>query len=302
MKKSKSYDVVIIGGSYAGLSAALALGRSLRTTLIIDGGEPCNRQTPHSQNFLTQDGKTPKEIADLATRQVKNYESVTFFKGFALNASTSTSGFLVRTDTGDVFEGKKLIMATGIKDLMPEIQGFQECWGISVIHCPYCHGYEYRGKKTGIWAPAEKAFHLAPLLLNLTDDLTILGQDVSNFTEEELKTLQKHGVEMVHHNVMAMEHKNGYLHKVVLDNGDKISFSAVYASVPFEQSSDIPNSLGCELTEQGFIKTDHFQMTTVPGVFACGDNCISMRSVAQAVASGNLAGAMANMELSKESF
>lgn len=96
--------------------------------------------------------------------------------------------------------------------------------------------------------------------------------------------------------------KNGYLHKVVLDNGDKISFSAVYASVPFEQSSDIPNSLGCELTEQGFIKTDHFQMTTVPGVFACGDNCISMRSVAQAVASGNLAGAMANMELSKESF
>ncbi len=302
MGKNKIYDVIIIGGSYAGLSAAMALGRSLRQTLVIDGGEPCNRQTPHSQNFLTQDGKTPKEIADLATKQVQDYKSVTFFQGFALKANTSTSGFLVRTDTGDVFEGKKLIMATGIKDLMPQIPGFQECWGISVIHCPYCHGYEYRGKKTGILAPAEKAFHLAPLLLNLTDDLTILGQEVSNFTEEEVKTLHKHGVKMVHHNVMAIEHKNGYLHKVVLDNGDKISFSAVYAGVPFEQSSNIPESLGCELTEQGFIKTDHFQKTTVSGVFACGDNSIRMRSVAQAVASGNLAGAMANMELSKESF
>src|SRR5690606_19368783 len=143
---------IIIGGSYAGLSAAMALGRSLRKVLIIDAGKPCNRQTPHSHNFITQDGKTPAEISSIARAQVAQYETVTFLSGFAVEGKKTNSGFEIKTEKGEIFESKKLILATGVKDIMSEIPGFAECWGISVIHCPYCHGYEVRNEKTGILA------------------------------------------------------------------------------------------------------------------------------------------------------
>src|SRR5690606_17865245 len=174
MKDIKDFEVIIIGGSYAGLSAAMALGRSLRTVLIVDSGLPCNRQTPHSHNFLTQDGKTPMEISKLAKQQVKKYETVQFYNGLAISGTKTTNGFEIVTDTNDKFAAKKLIFATGVRDIMPDIKGFTECWGISIIHCPYCHGYEYREKNTAIIANGAKAFHMASLINNLTNNITIL--------------------------------------------------------------------------------------------------------------------------------
>ena len=300
--QKKIYDVIIIGGSYAGLSAALALGRSLRQTLVIDSGEPCNRQTPRSHNFLTQDGTPPGEISSIAKSQVMAYKSVEFVEGFAIKADANKNGFLVQTESGGTFEGKRMILATGIKDSMPKIPGFSECWGISAIHCPYCHGYEYRGEKVGLMASHEKAFHLASLLLNLQNEITILQTDPSSFSKEQLKTLHQHNIKILNQKITKIEHKDGHVQQVFLDSGEQLTLSAIYAGLPFEQSSDIPKELGCDFNEQGFLKTDMFQKTSIPGVFACGDNCIPMRSVAQAVASGNLAGAMANMELSQESF
>lgn len=302
MKKNTIYDVIIIGGSYAGLSAALTLGRSLRQTLVIDSGEPCNKQTPHSHNFLTQDGKPPNEISTLAKKQVAAYDSISFVVGFAIKTDTMENGFVVHLENGAFYEGKKIILATGIKDLIPEIPGFQDCWGISVVHCPYCHGYEYRDKKIGLLASPEQALHLASLLLNLGNDITILQMEPSNFTKEQLQMLYKHNIKLLNHKVVAIEHKDGYLQRVILDNGEPLTFSAIYARLDFEQNSAIPTSLNCEFTEQGYIKTDPFQKTSVPGVYACGDNCVPMRSVAQAVASGNIAGAMINMKLSQEFF
>src|SRR5689334_3705559 len=150
MKQPANFDVIIIGGSYAGLATAMALGRALRNVLVIDGGNPCNKQTPHSHNFLTNDGKTPKEIASLAKQQVRMYSTVSFLDGFATAGLKTTSGFEVQTQAGEVFTSKKLVFATGIRDVMPSIPGFAESWGISVLHCPYCHGYEVRHQKTGI--------------------------------------------------------------------------------------------------------------------------------------------------------
>ena len=160
MSDKKHFDVIIIGGSYSGLAAAMALGRALRKVLIIDSGKPCNRQTPYSHNFLTQDGKTPKEIATLAKQQVTMYDSVEFFNSLATKVSKTENGFEVQTSSGDIFKSKKLIFATGIKDEMPSIKGFSECWGISVLHCPYCHGYEVRNETTGIFGNGEYGFEL----------------------------------------------------------------------------------------------------------------------------------------------
>src|SRR5687767_11879769 len=135
MAGNNHFDVIVIGGSYAGLSAGMALGRALRKVLIIDSGKPCNRQTPHSHNFLTQDGKTPAEIATLAKQQVEMYKTVEFFLGEAINGIKRERGFEIKTSSGEDFTAKKIIFATGIKDIMPAIEGYAECWGITVLHC-----------------------------------------------------------------------------------------------------------------------------------------------------------------------
>lgn len=302
MKDIKDFEVIIIGGSYTGLSAAMALGRSLRNVLIIDGGQPCNEQTPHSHNFLTQDGKTPKEIANIAKDQVGAYETVKFYTGSAVSGTKKANGFEITTAANDKFTAKKLIFATGIKDTMPEIKGFAECWGISLVHCPYCHGYEYRNQNTAIIANGERAFHLASLVSNLTKQVTLLTNGKIDFEPEQLKKLEKHSIQIIETKVSEVTHKDGHLQKIIFDDRTELSFDVAYASIPFTQHSAIPASLGCELTEHEHIKVDNLQKTTVEGVFACGDNAAAMRSVANAVYSGNLTGAIVNGLLTGERF
>jgi thioredoxin reductase len=302
MASNNNFDVIIIGGSYSGLSAAMTLGRSLRKVLVIDSGLPCNRQTPHSHNFLTQDGQTPYEIAALAKAQVEKYSTVAFYNGTAITGAKTKQGFEITTQTGDAFSAKKLIFATGIKDLLPDIEGFAACWGISVIHCPYCHGFEFRSQKTAILANGDRAMHLASLVHNLSKDLVILTSGDAGFDGEQAAALKKNHVKVIETEVAEIEHKNGHVNKVIFKNGSTLSMDAIYAAVPFVQHSDIPGKLGCELTEQGYLQVNAFQQTSVPGIFASGDCTIFMRSVANAVASGNFAGAMVNKELCDEEF
>lgn len=302
MADCKDFEVIIVGGSYAGLSAAMSLGRSLRKVLIIDSGLPCNRQTPHSHNFITQDGEKPGVIAEKAKKQVLNYHTVKFVADLAVSGRKDGNDFVIITQTGQEFRARKLVFATGIKDNMPDIKGFAACWGISVIHCPYCHGYEFRHQVTGILANGERAFHLASLLNNLTDNITILTTGKADFTEEQISRLNKHRIEIIETEINEIEHTNGQIRNVVFNDGSIRSFKALYAAIPFIQHSDIPLSLGCELTEHEYIKVDNLQRTTIDGVFACGDNTNMMRSVANAVYSGNFTGAIINRELADEQF
>jgi thioredoxin reductase len=302
MKDNRNFDVIIIGGSYAGLSSAMALGRSLRNILIIDNGQPCNIQTPHSHNFLTQDGKTPIEISKLAKQEVEKYETVKFHKGLAISGVKTENGFEISTDTNGKFAAKKLIFATGIKDTMPDIRGFSECWGISISHCPYCHGYEHRYQNTGIIANGQKAFHISSMVNNLSDKVTILTNGKADFSSAQLEKLNNHNIKIIETRISEIEHENGQLKNLIFKDGNKIHFDVAYGVIPFTQHSDIPVSLGCELTEQGYIKIVAFQKTTIPNIYVCGDNSNMMRSVANAVSSGNMAGAIANGELVQEQF
>lgn len=302
MKQPNLFDVIIIGGSYAGLSAAMALGRSLRKTLVIDSGKPCNKQTPHSHNFLTHDGSSPAEISTIAKSQVEEYDTVKFYNGKAISAQKTDFGFEIETESGEKFNSKKLIVATGIIDEVPNIKGFQESWGISLIHCPYCHGYEYKGKKTGIIANGDKAVHIASLVKNLTENVTIMTRGKANFTSEQLEKLKNNQIDIIETEISELIHENGYAKSLVFDDGKEINFEAVYGAFPFKQHSEIPKDLGCEFTEMGHIKTDMFQKTNVTGLFVCGDNSSMMRSVSNAVMTGNVAGAMVNMELVTDCF
>ncbi len=302
MENHKYFDVIIIGGSYSGLAAGMALGRALKHVLIMDNGKPCNRQTPYSHNFITQDGKTPKEIATLAKQQVERYSTVTFFDGLATNGIKTENGFEIQTATGETFYAKKIIFATGIKDILPAIEGYAECWGISVLHCPYCHGYEVRGEKTGILGNGEYGFEFSTLISNWTKDLTLFTNGTATLTAEQTAKLKNHSIKIVETEIEKLEHTNGYLQHIHFKDGTTASIKALYAHNSFEQQCAIPKTLGCELTEEGYIKTDPLQRTSVPGVFACGDNTTRIRTVANAVALGTTAGMMVNKEMVFEEF
>ncbi len=302
MPKENQFEVIIVGGSYAGLSAAMALGRSLRKVLVIDSGLPCNRQTPHSHNFITQDGEEPAAIAAKARLQVQQYTTVQFFHGTAISGKKTVNGFEISTDTGETFFARKLIFATGVKDNMPELEGFAECWGKSVIHCPYCHGYEVRHEKTGILSNGDAAFHYAQLIRNWTNDLTIFTNGAATFTPDQLEKLHKHNIAIIEKEIRALKHSSGYLNAVLFKDGTAFPLKAMYSRPAFEQHCRIPEMLGCKLNEYGYIEINNHQKTRVEHVFACGDNTSMMRSVANAVAGGNMAGGMVNNELTMAAF
>ena len=297
-----NYEVIIIGGSYSGLSAAMALGRASRNVLIIDANKPCNRQTPHSHNFLTQDGETPAAISAKAREQVMAYPTITFLNHTATSANRTAEGFTIETTSGQIFTAQKILLATGIKDILPKIDGFAECWGISVIHCPYCHGYEVKNQKTAVLANGDAAMHYAQLLLQWTKDLTLFTNGPSLFAEEEREKLQKHNIEIIETELEKLKESNGHLESIILKDGSTHNFIVMYYKPAFEHHTNLHEQLGCTLNEMGFIATDEWQKTGISGVYASGDCHTPMRSVAMAVAEGMKAGAMINNELAAEAF
>jgi thioredoxin reductase len=302
MKDQRQFDIIIIGGSYSGLAAAMALGRAMRQVLIIDEGKPCNRQTPYSHNFLTQDGTPPTIIARLAKQQVQKYESVSFLNGVATEAAKTLSGFEVQTKTGKTFTARKLIFATGIRDIMPDLPGFAECWGRSVLHCPYCHGYEVRNVKTGILGNGDYAFEFAALISNWTKDLTVFTNGKSTLTQDQTGKIASHGIKIIETEIEQLQHTNGTLESITLKGRTTFDLNVLYARPPFEQSCPIPKRLGCAMTDEDYIQVDSTQKTTIAGVYACGDNVTRIRTVANAVAMGTTTGLMINRELVQEEF
>lgn len=302
MEETTAYDVIIIGGSYAGLSAAMTLARSLRTVLLIDSDTPCNRNSPHAHNLIGFDGEPPAQIAAKAREQVLKYHTVTFVTGRAKAVSGYDNEFEVSIDDGQSFLTKKIVLATGVTDIIPEIPGFSACWGKTVIHCPYCHAYEIRGKKIGVFAHGQAGFEMARLMRQWTNDIALLCNGNEPFTFEELRILKNKDIPVFPDTVAEIRHRDGQLTEAVFGNGHAEQFDAIYARAGVRQSTMIPIDMGCELDDHGFIVVDHSQRTTIKGVFAAGDNTMAMRSLARSIAAGNTAGMCVNHELLNEDF
>lgn len=302
MQREQIFDVIIIGGSYAGLAAGMALGRSLRNVLIIDSGKPCNRQTPHSHNFLTRDGETPANLARIAMDQVLAYPTVSFLNGIATNATKIENGFEVSTSDEQTFTAKKLIIATGVKDIFPAINGFAECWGISVLHCPYCHGYEVRNKTTGVIANGEIGVEFLKLISNWTKDLTLFTNGVADIDQGSQAKLLAKNINIVEKEIEEIVHENGFVKYIRFKDKSTCVLEAIYARGGMEHNTEIIRDLGINLTEQGYVAVNDFKQTSVYGVYAAGDCTTMMRSVSDSVAGGNMAGAMLNKELVADEF
>ncbi|QNK63529.1 NAD(P)/FAD-dependent oxidoreductase [Pedobacter sp. PAMC26386] len=295
--EQQEFEVIVIGGSYSGLSAAMSLGRGIRKTLVIDSGLPCNRQTPHSHNFITQDGFSPSQIVKTARDQVSEYPTVNFMEDIVLQVTGENNNFTVLTATGLRLNAKKVLFTTGVKDLLPDLQGLSSCWGISVIHCPYCHGYEYKGRPTGILSNDNTTLHLSKLILNWTTDLTVFTNGKVLFNAEEEQQIKAQNVAIVEKKIASLTHKEGHLQEILFADGTLQKVEAIYTRPPFIQHCPIPETMGCQIDDKGLIVVDYFRKTNVSGIFAAGDCTEIMRSVSSAVAAGSFAGASINNEL-----
>lgn len=294
------HDVIIIGGSYAGLSAALQLGRARRDVLIIEEGKRRNRFASHSHGFLTQDGVDPAIIAADARAQVMEYPTVQWLAGRADKAvrigknERSDAAFEVTASSRRHFS-RRLLLATGVKDILPDIKGLEERWGKAVFHCPYCHGYELNRGEIGVIAGSELSMHHA-LMLPDWGPTTFLVNDAFKPDAEQLESLENRGVSI---ELSPIREITGHA-DVQLADGRTLPFAGLFSLACFEMASPIAE--GLELSfEEGpvgrVIKTDPMKETSMPGVFACGDAARQMASVALAVGDGNLAGASVHRSL-----
>ena len=298
----QEFDAIIVGGSYAGLSAAMTLGRSRRRTLVLDTGRPCNRQTPHAHNFLTQDGATPAALRAQAIEQVRQYPTVEFRPDEAVSAAPTEGGFLIQTAAGDTVKAQKVILATGVTDLLPPLPGFAECWGISVLHCPYCHGYEVADQRIGVFGNGDGGFEFTRLIRQWSRQLTLFTNGPATLTDAQQQALARHHIAVVETPITGLLHAQGYLSAVQLAAGPAHPLDAVFTRVPFRLPGTLTQQLGCALTEMGHVQVDDSQRTSVPGVYAAGDITTPMRALSTAVAAGSKAAVILNKELIEEHF
>lgn len=287
----KKIDFAIIGGSYAGLSAALQLARARRNVLVVDAGQRRNRfvdeagETAHG--FLTQDGRAPAEIAFEAKRQLLLYPSVQWLDGIAADPRVSPDGRLEFHVGSDAISAGRLILATGVRDMLPPVLGMAERWGRSVFHCPYCHGYEMNAGPIGIIAASSLAQHHAIMLPDWgSTTLFLNGAYMPNADEQA--AIARRGTQV---ETALIERIDGFA-DVVLKDGRTFAMNGLFTQPRTLISSPIAEQLGCAV-EDGpmgiFIKVDETQATSVPNVFASGDAARVAGNVTLAVADGAVA-------------
>ena len=298
---NSAMDVVVVGGSAAGLSAALVLGRSRRRTMVVHDGTPRNAPSPAAHSIFTRDGTSPAELLRIARAQLVPYTSVELCEGRVVSLSRSTRGFVVGLADGTEVGARRILLATGVRDELPPIDGLAELWGRGVLHCPYCHGWEVRDAPLAACASGLPAMHFVPLLLQWSSDLILCTNGPSELATPELEVLARHGVRVIETPIARLEGTLG-LDRIVFSDGHVEPRRALFLRPPQAQASDLAQQVGCELTTEGHIVIGADNQTSVPGVYAAGDATTPMQQVIVAAASGAVAAMRMKHDLAAEDF
>jgi thioredoxin reductase len=298
---SDLHDVIVVGGSFAGLSAAMQLARARRRVLVVDAGSPRNRFAHASHGFLGQDGRAPAEILETARAQVLAYPTVAVRRDDATTAHRADDGaFEVALASGDTVRARRLVLATGIVDDLPDLPGLHERWGRTALHCPYCHGYEVADGQLGVLAVGEGSLHQALLLPDWSDRVTLFTNGAVEPTEEQRATLDRRGVRVDARRVVALEGNAPALAGLRLDDGALVQLDALFTGARLRMASPLAEQLGCAFDESPYgpmIRTDDRKQTTVAGVFAAGDAARFPHNATWASADGVTAGTAAHQSL-----
>jgi len=292
-------DVLVIGGSFAGLSAALQLGRARRRVTVLDTGLPRNRYAAHAHGMLGHDGKPPSEILKDGRAQLAQYPSIRLVNGRATRLGGAKDDFTVATEAGEPLTARRLILSYGITDIFPEIDGFAECWGRTVLHCPYCHGFEVGDRRLGVLYATPLSLHVMALLQHWSDRLSLFT-DGHDLPEGEREKLTGRGVTVIDGRVMALDHAEGELSAVRLAEGVAVPLDALFAGPRQRPSADIHEGLGLAMADGPLgqvIQVDDRFETSLAGVYAAGDVANPMQSAHQALSRGNMAGISCHQSL-----
>lgn len=290
-----THDVIVIGGSYAGMAAALQLLRAHRRVLIIDAGQRRNRYATHAHGFLGQDGVDPAMIAHDAKAQLHLYPTLTWIGGSVVAIAGAKDAFTVTTDGGATHSARRVIFATGVSDTLPAIPGLADRWGRHVFHCPYCHGYELHKGKIGVIATGPNSLHQAQLIPQW-GPVTFFVNDTLTLDADTRAALTVRGVLIEELPIARIEGQAD----VVLTDGRVLSFAGLFTAPTNAPASPVPEAFGCAIAHSPFgtmIETDQGKQTSVPVVYACGDVARVPHSLSLAVADGAWAGAQVHAGL-----
>ncbi|MGF1626985.1 MAG: NAD(P)/FAD-dependent oxidoreductase [Alphaproteobacteria bacterium] len=299
---TRPFDAIVVGGSYAGLSAAMQLARARRRVLVVDAGLPRNRFAEAGHGFLGQDGRAPAAIIADAVRQLRAYPTVAFRQGEAVEARAAAGGFAVVLADGGAVQGTRLVLATGLRDELPPIAGMEERWGRTVLHCPYCHGYEVGDRPLGVIANHPMSAHQAMLIPDW-GPTTYFTQGAYEPDAEQAAKLVARGVRIERSPVVELLGTAPALEAVRLADGRTVEVAAVFTAPRIHMASPLAERLGCGL-EAGpmgaYLTVDDWKQTTVAGVYAAGDAASPVHNATLAAAAGVLAGVGAHQSLMRE--
>lgn len=284
------YDTIIVGGSFAGLSAALYLARARRSVLVLDTSAPRNRFTSASHGFFAQDGSNPRAMLETMREQVAAYPTVKFIDQTGVDASREDRAFSVTLADGEVVTGARLLLAFGVSDVLPDLPGLAERWGKTIIHCPYCHGYEFSGKKLGVLNLSPMSAHQASLIPEWGPTTFFLN---GGAVDADMATnLAGRGVTIVAEPVESLVGDGANLSAVRLENGTEHPLDALFIGPVNRLNSDIAERLGCAIEEGplgSVVTVDDMKATNVAGVYAAGDITRMGHTVTFACADGVMA-------------
>jgi thioredoxin reductase len=294
------FDVIIVGAGPAGLSAALVLGRSRRRVLLCDSGLPRNAASHALHGFLTRDGVEPAEFLRLAREQLRPYETVELRHTEVTDAVSLPTHFDLTLGDGQHISSRKLLLATGVVDDLPELAGFAEFYGRSVFHCPYCDGWEFRDQPLAVYGRGENGSGLALELTLWSNDLVLCTDGPSQLSDEQTDHLAKHNIAVREDKIARLEGVNGLLERIVFADGEPLARRGIFFSMDQRQGSDLPKKLGCEFTKEGCVDTGDYETTNVPGLYVAGDASRLVQFVVVAASEGAQAAVAINKELLKE--
>jgi thioredoxin reductase len=293
------FDVVIIGGGPAGLSAALVLGRCRRKVVLFDTGQPRNAASRHLHGYLTRDGTPPLELLRLGREELKPYAIET--RDVEVTEITcAQDGFDVTLATGERVPTQTVLVATGVRDHVPEIPGIKECYGVSVHHCPYCDGWESRDTTIVVIGHGASATGLG-LSLTTWSDRVIVCSNGRRLGSRHRSQLAQHGITVHERPIERVDHEQGQVRQVVLASGETVPCERFFFSAGQSPQSDLAHKLGCDTTFKGIVKTDHLGKTRVPGLYVVGDASRDVQFIVVAAAEGAKAGVAINKALQASS-
>jgi thioredoxin reductase len=290
------YDVVVIGGGAAGLSAGLVLSRARRSVAVVDAGAPRNAPAAHLQGFLSRDGLPPQDLLTLGRDEVTAYGGTLIDGTVAAAARCARSGFQVRLADGSVLTARRLLVATGLHDVLPDIPGVRERWGRDLLHCPYCHGYEVRDQPLGVLGGTAEAVQHAHLIRQWSSDVVLFPHTYA-LTAPQREQLAAREIGVVEGTVQRLLIEHDKLAGVELDHGRVVRRAAVFVRPRFVPNTDLLVSLGCDLDDDGWVIADAVGRTTVPGVSVAGNAADPRAQVITAAGEGSSAAIALNADL-----